>query len=173
MPPEGMHITSERLQGTSDHEWGQRPDGCDANLVPAPDSKGQTVPFQACGMVCLQNHIGCGVIRIVIHSIRSSEGPRRRETNIVCLDINNSDRHNTSPSTPEIRSYFRSAEDEVPCRDREGCHSHPFFLAGRRPAQRMMSGCHSTSIDYSELSEYTIFCIQNTVHSQENQELCF
>src|SRR6266702_6862694 len=128
MPPEGAHITSERLQSTSDDEWGQRTDGCDANLVPAPDSKGQTMPFQARGMVCLQNHISCGVIRIVIHSIRSSEGPRRRETNIVCLDINNSDRHNTSPSTPEIRSYFRSAEDRSPlpgfgARASGGCNS--------------------------------------------------
>src|SRR5207302_5467634 len=140
MPPEGMHITSERLQGTSDHEWGQRPDGCDANLVPAPDSKGQSMPFQSHGMVGLQNHIGCGVIRIVIHRIRSSKGPRRRETNIVCLDINNSDRHNTSPSTHEIRSYFRCAEDRSPLPGVRGIPEKLLFPFRRR-RQRTKQEC--------------------------------
>src|SRR5207247_923835 len=62
--PEGAHIRGERLQGASDDERGQRPDGGDANLVSTPDGKGQAMPFQARGMVGLQNYVGRGIIRV-------------------------------------------------------------------------------------------------------------
>ena len=97
--PEGAHIRGERLQGASDDERGQRPDGGDANLVSTPDGKGQAMPFQARGMVGLQNYVGRGIIRVVIHGIGTDQGPRRRKTNVVGMDINNSERQNSSPFT--------------------------------------------------------------------------
>src|SRR6266536_2684530 len=116
IPPEGAHIGGERLQSVSDNERGQRPDGGDANLVSTSDSKGHAMPFQASGMVGLQNHVGCGIIRVVIHGIRASQGPRRRKTNLICLDTNNSERHNTSPSSPKTPlDYSGSSKYTIFC----------------------------------------------------------
>src|SRR6266487_1626092 len=168
IPPEGAHIGGERRQSVSDDERGQRPDGGDANLVSTSDSKGHAMPFQASRMVGLQNHIGCGIIRVVIHGIRASQGSRRRKTNIICLDTNNSEHHNTSPSspkTPEIHSELRGAGDGVPCRSARCPRTLLFLKAGHRPARRSMSGSqlkHLLTIQDQVSILYFVYRIQHT-----------
>src|SRR5579863_10427870 len=113
MLPEGAHIRGERLQRTPGDERSQRPDGSDAYFVPTPDGKSHAMPLQARGMIGLQNHVGRGIIRVVIHGIRTGQGSRRRETNIVCLNTNNSERHNTSPSAEDRLSILTIRD--LPC----------------------------------------------------------
>src|SRR5450755_3525491 len=67
--PERTHVRGKRLQGMSDDQGSQCPNGRDANLVPTSDGKGQTMPFQTHNVVCSQNHVGSGIIRGAIHGI--------------------------------------------------------------------------------------------------------
>src|SRR6266536_4970893 len=175
IPPEGAHIGGERLQSVSDNERGQRPDGGDENLVSTSDSKGHAMPFQASGMVGLQNHVCCGIIRVVIHVIGAIQGPRLRKTNIICLDTNNSERHNTSPSSGFLveagLASASSRRGDALAGERRGRRKACLYVPTRRRFNS--SDRQKTPLDYSGSSKYTIFCIQNTAYGPENQELCF
>src|SRR5215472_5926600 len=97
MSPESAHISGERFKSTPNNEWGQCVDRGDADFVSTADGKGKAMPFQARRVVGLQNNIGRGIIRVVIHGIRTGQALRRRETNIVRVDINDGERQSSSP----------------------------------------------------------------------------
>src|SRR5574337_128565 len=101
-----------------DDEGSQRPNGRDTQLVSAPDGKGHAMPLQT-RHICTQHHIGGGIVRVTIHGIGTSQRTRRRETNVMDLDINNSERQSllllldnclTKPAlqpNPSVATFFR------------------------------------------------------------------
>lgn len=63
------NIGSERLEFPAQHQRLHRLDRGDADLVAAADGKDQSMPFVPLGTIGMEDQIGGGIVRILVHRI--------------------------------------------------------------------------------------------------------
>ena len=79
--PELPHIGGDRFQLAADDQVLQRADRCAANLVAAPDGKGQAVPADR-RVIRFDNDVGGRVVGVRVHRVRTVEMIGRGKTDI-------------------------------------------------------------------------------------------
>ena len=81
MAPEPPHVLAYPVEVEPDHQVPHGLDRGDADLVAAPDGKGQAVALMRA--VGFQYHIGGRIVRVGVHRVRTIERVRRREPQVV------------------------------------------------------------------------------------------
>ncbi len=69
--PEGTHVLCKRFERPSNDERGERLYGRDAQLVAAPDGKGEAVAFEI--GIRLEDRVGGRVVGGLVHGVRACE----------------------------------------------------------------------------------------------------
>ena len=80
MPPKGTEVCGDLRQSVADNSRRQGVDRSDADVVAATDRESHPVTFETA--VGTQYDIGCGVIRIGIHRVRTVEIGRGWKANV-------------------------------------------------------------------------------------------
>ena len=65
------HVSGERFYGFAHHQMRKGLNGRCAELVSAPNGKGQPVTFMACRVIGFENHVGRRVVGVFVHGVGS------------------------------------------------------------------------------------------------------
>ncbi len=88
MAPELAGCGADNVEIDADHQMAHRKNSLTADVIAATDSKGEAMAFQSL-VIRIEDNIGCRVIRVRVHRVRTVQTLRSWEAKIEDAKISN------------------------------------------------------------------------------------